>query len=221
MTTAYFPTKEEALECAKKKLYELVTPTSLLLLSGGNTPKPLYKKIAEENIMHPGAIALIDERYGEPFHENSNGRLLRDCGITDFYPILREDKEIQEIAQLYDRKLNALFKEFGHRVAVMGIGPDGHTAGLPAGISNYKFPISNKDLVVSLDNFPGPQKERITTTFNALEKIDNFIVIVFGEDKKEALHKMMQEGSLEEIPARFYNRPDVSERTLLITDQKV
>ena len=37
---------------------------------------------------------------------------------------------------------------------------------------------------------------------------------VFGEDKKDALQKVFQEGSEEEIPGRFFKRPEIAKRTL-------
>ena len=64
-------------------------------------------------------------------------------------------------------------------------------------------------------------KERITMTFLGLSMLDVFIVLVFGEDKKDALEKVFTEGPEEEVPGRFFKRPEIAKRTLLITDQKV
>ncbi len=68
-----------------------------------------------------------------------------------------------------------------------------------------------------------PEKygKRISLTFAGLSLIDFFLVFVFGKDKKKALKKALSQGSLEEIPARFFQQPEISEKTLFITDQKI
>jgi len=40
-----------------------------LYLSGGSTPKELYKRFATAEQITPGAVGMVDERYGEKFHE--------------------------------------------------------------------------------------------------------------------------------------------------------
>jgi 6-phosphogluconolactonase/glucosamine-6-phosphate isomerase/deaminase len=42
---------------------------------------------------------------------------------------------------------------------------------------------------------------------------------VFGEDKQRALDGLFEEGAEEEIPARFFKRHEIAEKTLFITDQ--
>ena len=74
---------------------------------------------------------------------------------------------------------------------------------------------------MEIDNFPGKFKKRITLTFNALSKMDLMIVLVFGSAKKKALNLMFTQGSVEEIPARFFKLSDIAKKTILITDQKV
>lgn len=225
VSVAFFKEKDQGLLFAKETLYKKSTPQTLLLLSGGNTPKPLYQQLTAEKKLSYGSITLVDERYGEPFHEGSNALLLRQCGFKDFFAILRKNKSLEETTELFNRKLHALFIYHRHRVAVMGVGEDGHTAGLPAGISNISRQaagqIKNEKLVEAFDDFPGPFRQRITLTFKALEMVGLLILLVFGEEKKEALEKMFTTGLEEEIPARFYTRAGVAEKTLLITDQRV
>ncbi|MBI2622728.1 MAG: 6-phosphogluconolactonase [Candidatus Levybacteria bacterium] len=86
---------------------------------------------------------------------------------------------------------------------------------------NEKLKIKNEKFVESFDNFPGEFKQRISLTFVALSKMTLLIVLVFGGNKKEALRKMFTPGTIEEVPARFYLRKDITKKALLITDQKV
>lgn len=222
----------QGLELAKDILYEVVDLDTVLFLSGGSTPKPLYEILAKEKKLKPGAVALVDERFGEVLHENSNEKMIQETGLfsyflsvnASYYHILKQGKKRGEVTAEYNSLVKNLFSKFPKRVAILGIGQDGHTAGIPAGIHkqslssiNSKFKIQN--LVTNSDDFPGEFRQRISLTFSALSKMDLLIVLVFGENKKDALRKMFLPGSLKDLPARFYLRPDIAKKTILITDQ--
>jgi len=201
---------KQGIEVAKRILYKTVDPKTALFLSGGTTPKPLYKALAEEKKLHVGAVAMVDERYGAPLHKNSNERMIRETGLLVLHP---------RGAKQYDKTVRGLFAKFEKHIAIMGIGEDGHIAGLPAKsqISNLK----SQNYVIGISDFPGEFKERITLTFKALSEMDLLIVLVFGSEKKNALKLMFTQGSEEEIPARFFNLPDIAKKTIVITDQKI
>ena len=229
--------KSEGVEITKKKIYKFVDQKTVLFLSGGSTPKLLYQKFASEKILKPGAVAMMDERYGKPFHPNSNEKMIRGTGFLSyleekkipFYSILRFHPKgvASDIARDYDEVVQGLFKKFQKRVAILGIGADGHVAGIPASPNRGEPPRSEKLKVKSekfaaeIDNFPGEFKKRITLTLNALSKMDSLMVLVFGEEKREALKLLFSKGSIAEVPARFLKTPEISQKTLLITDQKV
>ena len=219
-------------DLVKQILYTVVDRKTVLYLSGGSTPKALYAKLAKEEKLKPGAMGQIDERYGMPLHQNSNQLMMRDTGILryfeildiPFYPILRS-KTRSETAEDYDQKIRELNAVYSKSTAIMGIGDDGHTAGLPALSSKVKVQNSklydNFTLVTEYNDTTGKYGERITTTFLGLEMIDLLIVLVFGSAKQNALELMFSDGSEEDVPARFYKRADIAKKTLLITDQNV
>jgi 6-phosphogluconolactonase len=221
----------EGFGLTKDILYKIVDPKTVLYLSGGSTPKVLYEKLAEEESLQPGAVGIVDERFGSKFHDKSNEKMIKETGLTrylqmrdiPFYPIL-QGKKREETAESYDEKFRSLNASFQKSVAILGIGPDGHTAGLPAlnskvKIQNSKVYDTDYDLVSEYHDTIGFYGERVTMTFLALKMMDLLLILAFGEEKKEALKKMFSEGSEEEIPARFFVRQDVSKKTLLITDQ--
>ena len=206
--------QEKGLIVTKDLLYKKVNDQTLLLLSGGSTPKDLYETIAKERKLKAKAVGMVDER-----KDKSNYKMIKSTGLLDylknskikFYPI------IQTLP--YGKDMHKLIDSSKNRIAIMGIGEDGHTAGLPSGIKNSKLKIQN--YVTKINDFPGKHRERITLTFKALSEMDLLIILAFGENKKEALKKMFEEGPVEEIPSRFYTRPEIAPRTLLITDQKI
>lgn len=219
---------QEGIDECKLLLYQKASKNSVLFLSGGSTPKPLYEDLVKKQKLNIGAVALVDERFGKKLHENSNEKMIRDTGLVSytekharFYPIL-ENKNIDETAKDYDETVRFLFNYFRKSIGILGIGIDGHTAGLPSGMTNDQFSISNKtELVTSFDNFPGKHKERISLTFLGLSKLDLIIILVFGKEKKKALREMFKQDSMEEIPARFFLRKEIAEKTILITDQEL
>src|SRR5437867_4486885 len=77
--------KLEGIEKAKEILYEKVGSQTLLFLSGGKSPKELYETLAREQKLIPGAVALVDERYGKPMHDNSNEKMIKQTGLLDYF----------------------------------------------------------------------------------------------------------------------------------------
>ena len=220
---------EEGIEVCQKLLYEMVTKSVVLFLSGGSTPKALYQKLAEGKKLNAGAVAIVDERFGEKLHETSNEKMINDTGLIEyleenkirFYPIL-EESEMRETASDYDETVRFLFNYFQKSIAILGIGADGHTAGIPAIAEISQKIIDDKSSLVSAYNDEESfYKKRITLTFLGLSKLDQIIVLVFGKDKKKALKLMLTNGSIAEIPARFLRKEGIAEKTILITDQKV
>ena len=63
----------------KKALSLIVVTQAFLLLSGGSTPKNLYKELSKldldwENV----TVALVDERYVSTDHKHSNEKMIKD-----------------------------------------------------------------------------------------------------------------------------------------------
>lgn len=228
-------TKEEGLSLAKEVIYKVVDKKTLLFLSGGTTPKPLYELLSKEKKLKVGAVALVDERYGEVNHPNSNEKMIREAGLVSyiqnlnvrFYPIL-ENKDFEKTAKDYDETVRLLLSKFPKSVGIFGMGNDGHTAGIAPNKDYFTNPLFGKDqenLFVSYfddgKNFQTGFGKRITLTFKAMEMLDFLIILAFGENKKMAFSEMFKQGTLEEIPSRFYLKPSIAKKTLLITDQKV
>ncbi len=232
ITVANVPDAPAGVDLTMEVLYITLDKKTVLYLSGGSTPKTLYAKLAQDEKLSPGAVGQVDERYGEPMHQNSNQLMIKGTGLTrylemkniPFYPIL-QGKERVETADAYDQKIRELNTVFQKSVAIMGIGADGHTSGIAPNRFDFTDPVFDNDrktlLVSEFNDEKGSFKERVTTTFLGLEMLDLMIILAFGDDKKIALDKMFEDGKEEEIPARFYKRPEIAKKTLLITDQRV
>lgn len=249
ITIARVENSDRGFALAKDILYEIVDPQTILYLSGGSQ-KTLYQMLASEGRFRPGAIALIDERYGMPSHPISNQKLIEGSGLTvyleqqgiPFYPMLQGGNR-EETARAYEERVKQLFATFPKHVAILGIGVDGHTAGiapnrpdLPGGEAGFQNPLfdeAHQELLVGEFHDPKPMSpdgnqappngfgERVTLTAKALAQMDFLLLTGFGENKKQAFEQVFQEGSIEEIPLRFCRDPKIAPKTLFITDQKV
>lgn len=76
---------EEGVEFAKNLLYEKCNKNTALFLSGGSTPKALYKELSIEKKLYVGAAAIVDERFGEKMHNNSNEKMITETGLISFF----------------------------------------------------------------------------------------------------------------------------------------
>ncbi len=218
------------IDLTKDLLYHVVDKKTILYLSGGKTPKNLYTQLAQEGTLMPGAVGLVDERYGKKFHAKSNEKMINETELLHyltlrdipFYPILQSEKAREETAELYDQKMRELTTVFPRSVAIMGLGSDGHTSGIAPNRKDFTNPMfdqSQKNLFVSeFDDPKSAYGERVGMTFLGLTMQDLLIVLVFGVDKKKALASMFEDGSEQEIPARFYKRPEIASKTIIITD---
>jgi 6-phosphogluconolactonase/glucosamine-6-phosphate isomerase/deaminase len=232
-------TLQKGIEKAKEILYGEIDSTTVLFLSGGLTPKPFYEVFAREQIIKPAAVGIVDERFGQPMHDHSNELMIKQTGLLDyftlqkipFYSMLQNGKSREDMAEVYDQQVRDLFFKFPKSVAILGIGIDGHIAGIVpnrkamSGIKDYfhnpLFNPERKYLYISEFDDPKKYKERITMTFAGLSLVDKVLVLVFGKEKQKILHKVFTEGNIAEIPARFFQEPNIAKKTLFITDQKI
>ncbi|OGE03596.1 hypothetical protein A3B51_01135 [Candidatus Curtissbacteria bacterium RIFCSPLOWO2_01_FULL_41_18] len=198
----------------------VVDSKTLLALSGGTTVDYGKMIVKPANIL-PGAICVVDERYGErQFHKDSNELMMKQSGLIDFlkskkipFHGVQFEDDMGSTACDYDGLVAGLFKRFPKKVGVMGVGRDLHTAGI--------FPHSDAahsaDYVVA-EKVEGKFAKRITLTLRALGEFTNFIIMMFGEEKKEALAKMLDpnENDMQKYPAIFYRKAKI--KSYVVTD---
>ena len=245
ITVCNVPDADAGVGLVKELLYALVDKKSAVYLSGGSMQK-LYEQLAREETLIPGAVGLIDERFGEPMHANSNEKMIKETGFLrylqmrdiPFYSVLTphpdplpkgeeidEEKKRKTFATAYDEKIRSLQAIFQKHIGLIGIGPDGHISSIIPNRKDFHNPWFDADrqhLFVSEFNDPNSHyKERIGMTFLGLSMLDQLIILAFGDSKQPMFELMFADGSEEDIPARFFKRPEIAKKTLLITDQTV
>jgi 6-phosphogluconolactonase len=185
-----------------------------IALSGGSTPKNIYKLLAE-----PGYSSRIpwrkvylfwgDERFVPPTDHESNFKMANENLISKI-PIppenvfrVKAEKSPEEAAEEYERKLKQFFgnvqlPEFS--VILLGLGEEGHTASLFPGSraigEAHKWVVNN--YVEKLG------AERITLTFPVINNAGNIVFLVSGKGKAEIVKKVLT-GNGDNLPAEMIN----------------
>lgn len=162
----------------------------LWLVSGGScitTEVAILQALSNDEVRRL-TVMLADERYGTPGHDESNHAKLLAAGFSrsgfDFPNILTAGS-IENVLAEYDTLLHRKLDEADSIVATLGIGADGHTAGiLPDSIAAYaegRFAVS----------YQAPDFIRITASFAALRRIDTAIIFAYGKTKQDALKRLI------------------------------
>lgn len=181
----------------------------LLFLSGGSAVE-IYKyltvwmKDQKNNFAKNLTVGLADERYGKVNHPDSNEKQIRDTGFYDaiegrggkILSILTDRGSPCHEVERYNELISQKMKDTNEIWAVLGIGPDGHTAGILPQDSQEKFkknfPTSRLVVYYELPNdYPNPFKKRITLTPQGLAQIDLAVVVVKSQGKEEVLRRML------------------------------
>jgi 6-phosphogluconolactonase len=168
-----------------------------VVLAGGNTPRLLYQRLAEEPYRSavPWARTFFvfgDERCVQPDDEASNYRMVRqslfDPLEIDEHHILRMKGEEApaDAARRYEVRLGDLFLIRPKRsfdLALLGIGTDGHTASLFPGTGA----LEETERWVVANHLPLADEWRVTLTFPALNSAGRVLFLATGESKAQII----------------------------------
>jgi len=219
-----FPTKEEVTMQTASVLNEILKKIqqenkSILLLLSGGSAFDLLSHIDEAILTDKTTIAVLDERYSTDPKINNFAQVqqtpfyttTQESGVKTIDTTVQENETMEQLATRFQSSLQEWKKNNpdGEIVAIVGIGPDGHTSGIlpfPENPALFAELFENPDKwVVSYDaDGKNPYRYRATTTNIFLRNfIDHAVVYAVGENKKEALTRLIAEtGSLAETPAR-------------------
>src|SRR5262245_39718535 len=182
-----------------------------LALSGGNTPRALYRAMADGPRLPWDRVVFCfgDERNVPPDNPESNARMARQTltgqpfvNQSSVYRI-KGELPAEEAAADYEKTLRTLFPGTttfpSFDLILLGLGPDGHTASLFPGTTGLPVPARR----VAANWLEKLATNRITLTFPVLNAGSEVIFLVAGEDKAWALKEVLRGSApVTEIPAR-------------------
>ena len=189
-----------------------------IALSGGSTPKALYKLLAENPALRNSLpwdkmkVFFGDERHVGPGHTDSNFQMASDS-ILSRVPL--QPKQIHRIKGEYPDTAQAaveyqatIQREFGLKAGefprfdllLLGMGSEGHTLSLFPGTKA----LHETERIVTRNWVGKLYTERITLTAPAANNAANIIFMIAGADKAYAL-KAVLEGphEPEQLPAQM------------------
>jgi 6-phosphogluconolactonase len=195
-----------------------------LALSGGNTPRALYARLAAGPLLpwEQMDICFGDERAVPPDSPESNYRMVRETLLKapglppERVHRIRAELPPVEAARDYEQTLRRLFPGAApvprFDLILLGLGPDGHTASL--------FPhspgLAERQAWVLANWVEKFGTHRLSFSYPVLDAAAEVLFLVAGADKEWALHEVLQGGaSVEDVPARGV-RPTGGALTFLV-----
>jgi 6-phosphogluconolactonase len=197
---------------------------ALVSLAGGSTPKRVYHQWAKASDQDWPRVHLLygDERCVAPDHADSNHRMVRES-LLDALPVspkvhrMRgEDADPEAAAADYGRQLRDLLGPEGKLdLALLGMGPDGHTASLFPG--RPALAEAKHRCVATLA--PDGKTRRLTLTFPVFKAARQVVFLVTGAEKAATLRAVL-EGPLDpqRLPAQTLLR-DPAVTAVLVMDK--
>ena len=179
-------------------------PRASIALSGGSTPRKLYAELGRhpwrERIDWPRLhVFLVDERFVPPDDDESNQRMIRETLLANsplseenFHPMPFIPNDPERAAREYERELSAFFgrgASFSLDLALMGMGPDGHTASLFPGTRAVEI----ADRWVAPTMNPAGPSQRLSLTLPVINAARTVVFLVAGADKAETVRAVIEE----------------------------
>lgn len=167
-----------------------------MVLSGGETPKPIYKVLAEhkENAAFWQAweIWFADERCVAVDDPQRNSKMVNDIWLNHV-PVNRSNVHTIEgelgaknAASLYNSKLAAVGN---FDFTLLGIGNDGHAASLFPGLAGSAQMDETINALPVFDA-PKPPSERVTLSVPRLNRSMQVAFLATGEEKKKVINDL-------------------------------
>jgi 6-phosphogluconolactonase len=209
-----FPTVADTMKACATAMAEALREAKepQVVLAGGQTPRAVYVILAtagEESAAphwHDAEYWFGDERCVGPDHPKSNYRLaqetlLKPLGIAAgrVHRMLGELGGEEGARRYHERLLERLGQQPPFTLALVGMGPEGHTLSLFPGSPG----LAAADLAIAT-YVPTPPRERISLTPAALSGTARIFFLVTGAAKRRALHAALAaEAPDPRIPTSF------------------
>ena len=160
-----------------------------LAVSGGHDPWSMFSQLEDHGLdWTKTQIFQVDERVAPAGSDERNlTHLIESLSIGaqgSIRPMPVGDEDLEAAAGRYAESLPDAID-----VAHLGIGPDGHTASLVPG--DPVLEVRDRRVAVTSGAYQGVR--RMTLTYPELEKVRRLLWVVTGEEKVDALAKLLAE----------------------------
>lgn len=181
--------------------------TPKVLLSGGSSPKVLYKMLGNEFTKRNSLkIGLVDERFVPTSHDQSNELMIRSCFSDDIEIVgmVKDDQDYENNLLLIQDDYLDFHQELD--IVLLGMGPDGHFASIFPSDSASDAAIDNERMNIMNTNAPNFPTRRITCNLQLLAGAKSIYLLIFGKDKFDLLNDTTHSLPIKHI---LNKRPDI------------
>jgi len=186
-----------------------------IALSGGRSPRPVLEALAQATLDWDKVIVtLVDERWVEPDHADSNERLIRETLLQGNAAKARFVGMKNAAADAYAGQpaCEAAFAQLPWPldIVLLGMGEDGHTASLFPQAKELAEGLSSQALTIAVTP-PAAPHQRMSLTARAILSSRHIFLQIGGAAKKAVYDQALEGGPVEGLPIRVaLNQHDVS-----------
>jgi 6-phosphogluconolactonase len=212
---------KDVVKALAKEIYKL-TKSSVqerfnILLSGGNTPTELFKKLtkkyADTIVWERVHFWWGDERCVSPDSENSNFKHANDFLLSQIeIPAgnihrIKGENNPEEEAIRYAEEIKENINFRGENpvfdLVLLGLGEDGHTAS----IFPDELELFEDEHVCAVSKHPLTGQKRITITGKVLNNANRVFFIVTGASKSQRISEIMNDDEAAKLLPAYYISP--------------
>ncbi|WP_346861267.1 6-phosphogluconolactonase [uncultured Draconibacterium sp.] len=192
-----------------------------IALSGGNSPKGLFKKLSQKyadqipwNRIH---FWWGDERCVSPDDEQSNYKMTVDYLLSNIsippeniHRIKGEadpEQEAIRYSEEMEKSLNSRGKDPVFDIIILGLGDDGHTAS----IFPDQLELFEDEANCAVAQHPITGQKRITITGNVLNNANQIFFLVTGANKALRISEIMDDSEAAKLLPAYYISPENGE----------
>lgn len=177
-----------------------------IALSGGRSPRPVLEALSAMALdWEKVVVALVDERWVEPDHADSNERLIHETLLQGAAAKARFVGMKNEAADAYagQAACEAAYAALPWPldIALLGMGEDGHTASLFPEAKELAEGLSTSALTLAVTP-PAAPHQRMSLSASAILKSRHIFLQIGGAAKKAVYDRALAGGPVEELPIR-------------------
>ena len=181
---------QEILNIAKKSIFE--KDFFSIVLTGGQSVLNLYKILSKaDSNWDKWHIYIGDERFLPAGHKDRNDQIINEIWLNNSTIPQKNIHFIKAELGLLDARVeyeNTLKRIDKFDVVLLSMGEDGHIASL---FPNHIYP--EEQMVVVEQGSPKPPKERVSMSYQQLNKAHYIFKLIIGESKQKAVHLLQKD----------------------------